>query len=31
MSTDVLLLVAVGGVVLAAVGIYMFKALKRKK
>ena len=30
MSTDVLLLVAVGGVVLAAVGIYMLKTLRRK-
>ena len=30
MSTDILLLVAVGGVVLVAVGIYMAKTLRRK-
>jgi len=30
MSTDVLLLVAVGGVVLVAVGFYMLKTLRRK-
>ncbi len=31
MSTDVLLLVAVGGVIMVAVGIYMFKAVRGKK
>jgi hypothetical protein len=31
MSTDVLLLVAIGAVVLAAVGTYMVKTLKRRK
>ena len=31
MTTDVLILVAVGGVVLAAVAVYMVKTLRRKK
>ena len=31
MSTDVLLLVVVGGVIMVAVGIYMFKAVRGKK
>ena len=31
MTTDVLLLVGVGGVIIVAVGIYMFKAVRGKK
>ena len=31
MTTDVLILVAVGTVVLAAVAVYMIKTLRRKK